>query len=227
MDIFEHLRKMKDSDAEPDAKRRRYHSRSYHSFFEGYVEYQTVNEKKKLVTKRVYKGDWYVETISPEKRKQWRLFLGLLGLLRIAAFLWACILPITANSAAYTVAFQFADWALVLFGVFAFINYVPVRERHTIGEYNLGYLRYSRLCLYQSFGFGISALSILICLALNQKEIKGHILCACLHLLAGGIAFLQNRMLNLSDYTVYDNDAAVPEDAMQAEVIRKNTSKEK
>ena len=60
MSIYSFLNNKKDT-MDPDPKKRNFHSRFYHRYFEDYVEYESLDERGKLVIVRHYKGSWYIE----------------------------------------------------------------------------------------------------------------------------------------------------------------------
>ena len=215
MNIFDHLKKKRESLAQQDPKRESYHSRSYHNYFEDYVEYEALNSKGKLVTVRHYKGDWYIEEGGRPAKLRRRIGLGLLGLTILGLFVTASCLPVPANRVWYGGIGQIPVFVLLVLKGFAFFSYISLEERITIGRYKGGYERVRTYALLAAFAFALSLLLQLICLAILREEVPLSLLSAGLTALGGGLSFLQNRLLLRVPFTVIDNEDPTPKGAVQ------------
>ncbi len=217
MSIYGFLNNKKDT-MDPDPKKRNFHSRFYHRYFEDYIEYETISSSGKSVIVRKYKGSWYIEEGDRSRRIKRRLVSAALGLLTIGFFAGAACMPVTANRLIYGAIGQVILFALLVLKAFAFNTYRSLEERITIGDYRRGFERYHLCSKLIPLAFILCAFLFLLCMFIKKEE-AGPVILAVAFCLAGAVtAYRQYKMLEDVSYYVVDNDATTLENAA---VIRK------
>lgn len=119
-----------------DRDSRLWHSSAYHSYFEGYTEYKTTDERGKTKIKRVYTGAWHVQELQGARYVLLRvlyilMFLGMVGAIVIAGMNQG-----SAGTAFYIVLPEIVTVCLLarLFYVL-FVNYLFAARKMTIHDF--------------------------------------------------------------------------------------------
>ena len=169
MSIYSFLNNKKDT-MDPDPKKRNFHSRFYHRYFEDYVEYESLDERGKLVIVRHYKGSWYIEEGDRSQRIRRRWISAGLGFLTIGFFIGAACMPVAANRLIYGAVGQVILFALLVIKLFAFNTYRSLDERITIGDYKRGFERYHICSKLIPLAFILCAFLFLLCMFTAEKR---------------------------------------------------------
>ena len=156
-------------------------------YFDGYTQYETVNENGKLERHNVYTGTWYIQQLTKEQRIRRRIAYVLLLLAAAAALLFGITRYVQANNRWYGglagfVGLYGLGWAGV--GLF---NEFTVPQRRTIGDYRASSLGMKRGGLMAMIGCGaITVISLVY--ACMGVQIGMHLLAAAMELLSGVMA---------------------------------------
>lgn len=196
--------------AQEDRDVRVFHSASYHRFFEGYTEYETVNSKGKKVLKRVYTGTWYMQALEAKYYFMLRVFYCLLFAGIVFLFSHAGMTQQESGTALYVVLPEIATVCFLFYLLYTlFVGYLFVPRKMTVNDY-----RGSSLSLKKaSAGIGLclladSGLTALYLLLHRDHDSSGAGAAALKFLgaaiLAAGMYLAERRV----PYKEMENDAA-------------------
>ena len=170
-------------------------------YFDGFVFYETLNEKGKRELHKVYTGTWYTQELSPAQRKRNRLIYVLLCLAGAALLLLGCTRVININSKLYGAAPAFAG----LFGfgwmAVAVFNEFTVPQRRTIGEYRAASLSLRRSGLLCAISCGLTFLLTVIFGLIGGGELWVHVLAAASELVAAVAGYLVRHIESRVEYS--------------------------
>lgn len=122
--------------AQEDRDVRMFHSASYHRFFEGYTEYETVNAKGKKVLKRVYTGIWYVQDLATPNYFFLRALYCLLFAGIVLLFSRAGMTQQESGTALYVVLPEIATVCFLFYLLYTlFVGYLFVPRKMTVHDY--------------------------------------------------------------------------------------------
>lgn len=177
-------------------------------WFDGYTQYETLEENGKRVMHHVYTGYWYIQELDERGRRQHRIaYIGLV-LISAALLLFGSTRTIAANIhwpggvPAFIGLFALA-WAL--YGV---VNDFIVPQKRTIGDYRASSLSIIRGGLVCAIASGVLALVTLVYAVIGSAGPWLHVLAAAAELAAGALAFAAYRMEKKVKYTKKQSELA-------------------
>ena len=167
-------------------------------YFDGYTQYETLNEHGKLERHNVYTGVWYIQQLTKEQRRRNRLLYILLCLAGAAALVYGSTRPLAANLRWYGGTPAFAGFfGFGWIGV-AIFNEFTVPQKRTIGDYRASSMGLKRAGLLACIGSGLIALISLIYACIGTQT-GAHLLAALAELVsaAAGLAvrLLESRVV--------------------------------
>ena len=177
-------------------------------WFEGYTQYETLEEDGRKVMHNVYTGYWYIQELDRRGRWQHRAAYLLLSLAAGALLLFGSTRPIAANLhwpggvPAFVGLFALA-WAL--YGV---VNDLIVPQKRTIGDYRASSLSIIRGGLVSAVASGVLTLVTLGYTIAVGTDVRLHLLAAAAELVAGALAFLECRLEKQVKYTKKQSELA-------------------
>jgi hypothetical protein len=196
-----------------------FHSRSYHSYFEGYQEYKEVNSRGRTKIRRVYTGTWYSQDLDTARYILLRLlyvllFFGIIGMLVLAA-----ISQKESGNVLYVVIPEILTVGLLFRMLYIlFVNYLFAPGQMTLNDYRTtaGSLKICSLALAISFGLDMS-MSILYAI-IHLSDVFGKEMLIGLEFLTAGILslamfFIERRI----PYKEIKNDSIIKENGIEIE----------
>lgn len=152
-------------------------------YFDGFTQYETLDEHGKLERHNVYTGVWYIQQLTKQQRNRRRIGYVILWLAAVAALVFGVTRPVAANIRWYGGVPAFAGlyglgWIAV--GLF---NEFTVPQKRTIGDYRASSLGIKRGGLLAILGSGLITVVSLIHVFLGV-QIGAHILAAVAELLS-------------------------------------------
>lgn len=200
-----------------EAPGRGWHSAAYHRHFEGWAEIERRDEKGRVRIERVYRGTWYIQSLSRAQRLRERASLTALFAAALALFVYAALRPAEGNTKWFLALAQFAVIAAALFTLTGLVNYLTCRERMTVGEYKGGPVRFRRGCVAMIAALLLCVLLYLLCAFLYEALIGTHLLCALLCLAAALLLALAQRLDANVPYANEESNKADDPDAVEIE----------
>lgn len=194
-----------------------WHSAAYHRHFEGWAEIERRDDKGRVRIERVYRGTWYVQSLSRAQRLAERAALAGLFTAALALFAAAALRPAAGNAAWFLALGQFAVIAAALFTLTGLFNYLICGERMTVGEYKSGTLRFRRGCVVMIAALLLCLLLYVLCAFLYEAGIGTHLLCAALCLGAALLLVLAHRLDANVPYANEESENAADPDAVEIE----------
>jgi len=104
---------------------------TYHSYFEGYTEYLTVQGNRKRIA-RVYTGKWYRQQLGAAAYILLRALYTALCALAVSLFFRACTADVPFNRVWYTTVFEALAVPLLFYLLVMLVNYVFADRRMDI-----------------------------------------------------------------------------------------------
>ncbi len=157
-----------------DRDQRSFHSKSYHRYFEGYAEYEMVNEKGKKTLRRVYTGAWYRQDLKAAAYVGLRIFYVLLAVGVLFLFGAAAVYQKESGNVLYVVLPEAATVGFLIYLLYILlVNYLFVPRKMTINDYRVS----SRSLKNGSFGcaacLAADGLTTLLYLMLHRGAYAG------------------------------------------------------
>lgn len=198
-------------------KRGVWHSKAYHRYFEGYSEITVPKSNGKGTRiQRIYTGNYYRQELSKGQRIVLRilyiaLFLGIAYL-----FVSSAILPLASNTTWYVVLPQAASIPVIFWIAIALFSYLPARRDMTIHEFRSSSLSLQKAALGSAVSLGITSITALIFMILEQSnESFGILLCVVKYLVGGSMALIINRIEGKVNYLYIPSQNSHPADTME------------
>lgn len=166
---------------------RKWHSRAYHDFFEGYVEREVTDARGRRRIKREYAGTWHVQDLPRGKAALLRiayvlLFAGMVGALALAGLLQGA-----AGRAFYVVLPEIVTICLLARLFYAlFVCYLFAPKRMTVYDYRSSSGALNRTCVFLTAAFLVDACAALLEGFLTHAP-AGGVLSSALAFLAGAL----------------------------------------
>ena len=199
-------------------------------WFEGYTQYETLEEDGRKVMHNVYTGYWYIQELDQRERRQHRIVYILLSLAGEALLLFGCTRVIAANWRWPCGLPAFVGLFSLLWALYGVVNDFIVPQKRTIGDYrasSLSILRGGLVCAVASCLLAVITLVFaVICIADPELHVLGeyvkhmmslhpdfaspglHVLTAAAELAAAALAFLEYRMEKKVKYTKKQSELA-------------------
>lgn len=159
-------------------------------YFDGFTQYETLDENGKLERHNVYTGTWYTQDLTREARIRTRCIYVLLWLAGAALLLLGCTRSVAVNMTllsalpAFVGLFGFGWIAVGLFNEFT----VPVRR--TVGEYRASSKSIQRGALMAGAAAAVCGLVTLGWAIFVRAQIGTHLLIAGGELASAAAAFV-------------------------------------
>jgi len=173
-----------------------YHSRYYQRYFEGYTETVIPNpDGSGSHTKMTYTGDYYRRDL-PEGKYRLRRFLYAAICLGTAALYFLCTTrPVGSNCTKYVVLPEVVVLACILRLSAAAAGYVTAARQMEIRVYRNSSLALKKASLACAVGLGLTALAVLVFLAVNPSEnLPGELSCMAGYMAGALMMLWLNRM---------------------------------
>jgi len=176
--------------------------------FEGYTQYETLEENGKTVLHHVYTGYWYIQELDKRGRWQHRIAYIALALFSAALLLFGSTRYIAANmhwpgGVPAFVGFFGQCW--LLYGV---VNDMIVPQKRTIGDYRASSLAIRRGGLASAIACGVLVLVTLVYTIIGSEKTGLHLLAALAELAAGLIILLASWLESKVKYTKQQSELA-------------------
>ena len=173
-------------------------------YFDGYTQYETLDDNGKVVLHNVYTGVWYTQQLSKEERIRHRIIYIVCWLAAVAALIFGATRIAMANTRWYGGMSAFAGlyglgWIAV--GIF---NEFTVPQRRTIGDYRASSLGLKRGSLLAAFGCGCLTVISLVYLVMGV-QMGMHLLAAGVELAATALAV---AIYKIESKVVYDQQVS-------------------
>lgn len=193
--------------------RRDFHRAAYHRHFEGYSEYEVVDEKGYTRIQRVYTGMYYIHPLEKRQRILLKVVFVALWLVAVALFVLGAMQPGTGNNRWYVSIWQVGDVVGLAWALFGLFNYLTVPRKMTIGDWRSSSQKLKHGSLFAAVFLWVTAIMILLDLILSAVNVGMHLLCAVCFLFSGlcMIAewFLENKIV----YKQMASEATAPNHA--------------
>lgn len=194
-----------------------WHSAAYHRHFEGWAEIERRDERGRVRIERVYRGTWYIQSLSRAQRIGERAALAVLFAAALALFAFAALRPVAGNAKWFLALGQFAVIAAALFTLAGLVNYLTCGGKMTVGEYKSGPVRFRRGCAVMIAALLLCLLLYLLCAFLYEAGIGTHLLCAALCLASALFLVLAHRLDANVPYENKESEAPGEPDAVEIE----------
>jgi len=176
-------------------------------YFDGYTQYETLEDNGKKVMHNVYTGMWYTQELDKKGRITHRLaYLGLM-LLGIALMLYASTRYIKANDPYAGLPEFTCLYAFCWVGV-ALVNELIVPQKRTIGDYRATSLGFRRAGIMAAVSGAAAAVITLGFGIFGGEKVGLHLLAALAELAAGAAGYLIRYLESKVPYTQKISDLA-------------------
>lgn len=196
---------------------RGWHSGSYHKHFEGYTEYEDVNEKGKVVIRRVYTGDYYRQDLPKKKRIILRLIYAALWLVIGVLFYFCASRPVGANSSWFVAIGQLGVLVGMAWILWALVNYYTSPRDMTIGDWKAASGNLKRGTVCTALALALTAALTLLHVIANGENWGMHLLVILGHGATGALAVVFNRLEANVPYQTFPSTEPAPEDGSYIE----------
>lgn len=119
----------------PDGKTLDFHSRKYHSYFEGYTEVQKVLPNGKTKIEHVYTDTYRIQDLSDRQRIGLRAAYILLFAAAVALFVAGALESVGSNTTVYVTAAEVVSLVGLFWILCTLVNYLTAPRKLTIYEY--------------------------------------------------------------------------------------------
>lgn len=168
-----------------ERSRRDFHRVSYHRHFEGYSEYEVVDEKGHVHIRRVYTGMYYAHPFEKKQRILLKAMLVVIWLAAVALFTLGAMQPGAGNNKWYVSVWQVGDVIGLAWTLFGLFNYLTVPPKMTIGDWRSSSQKLRCGSIFAAVFLLVTALMILFDLALTASNVGMYLLCALCFLISG------------------------------------------
>lgn len=192
-------------------RKRNYHSRSYHKFFEDWAEKKVYDINGKLRVERVYVGKYYRSPLSAKHRMIQRGIYVLLYILSVALFILGGTKDIPANHSlipSIFVAICIFPLAMLLSPL---LRNLTAPKEMIIRQYRASSLDLIRVSGIAAGALTITAIASLLFLITNSSSAWETVICALRYLFAAGFLLALNRLEQRVNYEVLPPRASRPE----------------
>lgn len=160
------------------SSRRGFFSSSYHRHFEGYAEYEMVDERGEARIQRVYTGMYYIPELDKKQRILHRLVQSTLWLLAWVVFVFGASRQGAGNSAWYVGLCQAVDIALLVWIGSGIFNYLIASKKMTVGEWRSSAQRVKHGCICASISMAATCSAAILDLVLTGENANAHLISA-------------------------------------------------
>lgn len=165
--------------------RRDFHRASYHRHFEGYSEYEVVDEKGYTRIRRVYTGMYYTHPLEKRRRILLKAVFSVLWLVAVVLFVLGAMQSGAGNNRWYVSIWQVGDVVGLAWALFGLFNYLTVPRKMTIGDWRSSSQKLKHGSLFAAVFLWVTAIMILLDLILSAVNTGMHMLCAVCFLFSG------------------------------------------
>lgn len=170
---------------------RGFHSASYHRHFEGYSEYESIDEKGRRFINRVYTGDYYSHDMEKKKRLLAILTLLVIWMAACAIAVIAAVQTGVGNNRWYVAMWQAGDVIGFAWSFSGLFNYLTNPRMMTVGDWRSSSLRLKRGSMVAASFLFATGVAVLFDWIISRENAGGHVLFALCFLLSGGLMLLQ------------------------------------
>ena len=187
--------------------KKEYHSRSYHRFFEDYME-ERVEENGKFHIVRIYIGDYYCPVLTKKARKARRFWTAVLYLLTILIYGYCATRRYVVN----TVWFVAVCQGLCLIALFWFLiplyYYLSAKEKMTVRQFRDASGLLKKVSLWAAICFGCTVIAVAVACFFTWKYMIGiqELLLLLLFFIDSGMMFMIYKMEKNTKYEVLPGD---------------------
>lgn len=165
-----------DKDYTEQSSRRGFFSSSYHRHFEGYAEYEMVDEKGEARIQRVYTGMYYIPELDKKQRILHQLVQSTLWLLAWAVFIFGASRQGAGNGAWYVGLWQAVDIAVLVWVGAGIFNYLIASQKMTVGEWRSSAQRVKHGCICASITMVATCFMTILDLVLTGENVNAHLI---------------------------------------------------
>lgn len=140
--------------------KKEYHSRSYHRFFEDYME-ERVEENGKVRIVRIYTGDYYCPVLTKKDRKARRCCTAALYLLTIFIYVYCATRRYVINTVWFLAVCQGLSLIALFWFLIPFYYYLTAKEKLTIRQLRDASGLLKKVSIGASVCFGGTAVAVL------------------------------------------------------------------
>ncbi len=177
-------------------------------WFEGYTQYETLEENGKRVMHNVYPGYWYIQELDRRQRWQHRIAYIVLSLLSFGLLLFGSTRVIPPNIHWLGGVPAFVGLFTLCWALYGVVNDFIVPQKRTIGDYRSSSLSIIRGALVSAIASGVLVLVTLVYAVIGSPNPGLHVLAAAVELAAGGLAFAVFRLEKKVKYTKKQSELA-------------------
>lgn len=192
---------------------RGFHSASYHRHFEGYSEYESIDEKGRRFINRVYTGDYYSHDMGKKKLLLTKLAYLLVWAAACALAVIAAVQNGVGNNHWYVAIWQAGDVVGMAWAFSGLFNYFINPRMMTIGDWRSSSLRLKRGNVVAAAFLAATGAAMLFDLVISRNNVGEHVLFAFCFLLASGLMMLQWRVESKMPYKKTPSRESAPEHA--------------
>lgn len=196
---------------------RGYHSGAYHRYFEGYSEFETVDERGKVRIKRVYTGTWYTPDFPRGRLARQKLLYILLWLLAVGLFIFSATRITGAHSVWYGALAQVIVAGCLCWTAVGLFNYLTVPFRRTVGDWRSSSGTLKKAGMACAFAFGLAAALDALYLLFTIDAFWIQLLCIALYLCGTVLMLLLNRLEANAVYIETPSENTAPPGAAEIE----------
>lgn len=210
------MKKQNKKVAELEEKTRRdFHRAAYHRHFEGYSEYEVVDEKGYTRIQRVYTGMYYTHPLEKRQRILLKALFSVLWLAAAVLFVLGAMQPGVGNNQWYVSVWQVGDVVGLAWAFFGLFNYLTVPQKMTIGEWRGSSQKLKHGSLFAAVFLWITALMVLFNLILGMENVWMYLLCVGCFLFSGFCMIAEWLLENKIIYKQSASEERVPGHAVR------------
>lgn len=157
---------------------------SYHRHFEGYAEYEAVDERGVAIIRRVYTGIYYIPELDRKQMVRHRWIQIGLWVAAWAVFIFGASRQGSGNSTWYVGLCQAVDIAVFVWIGSGLFNYLIASPKMTVGEWRSSAQRVKHGSICALASTVATGLMTVLNLILTGEEIAGHLISAVCFVLA-------------------------------------------
>lgn len=192
-------------------RKRNYHSRSYHKFFEDWAELKRLDENGKIHVERVYVGKYYRSPLTIGQRIARQLLYVLLYGLSIALFVMGGIRDIPVNHSLIPSLFVAICIFPLAWLILPFFRNLTMPREMIIRQYRAASLDLIRISGIASGALAVAALVNLLFLVTGNSSLWETVECALGYLVAAGLLFALRFLEQRLKYEVLPPRTSRPE----------------
>lgn len=194
-------------------RKRNYHSRSYHKFFEDWAELRRLDENGKIHVERVYVGKYYRSPLTIGQRIARQLLYVFLYGLSIALFVIGGIRDIPVNHSLIPSLFVAICIFPLAWLILPLFRNLTMPKEMIIRQYRAASLDLIRISGIASGALAVAALVTLLFLVTGKGWLRETVGCALCYLVAAGLLFALRFLEQRLKYEVLPPRTSRPENS--------------